>query len=67
MKNNSISLRSLLGTVLALLLMVIVFESCKKDDTPAAVPVDKSKLKARLDSDDRFLRTGTGGRTGWSV
>ena len=61
MKNNSISLRSLLGTVLALLLMVIVFESCKKDDTPAAVPVDKSKLKARLDSATAFYNSTTEG------
>lgn len=50
MKNNSFSLRSLLGTLLAVLLMLVVFESCKKDDTPAAIPVDKTKLKARLDS-----------------
>ena len=50
MTNNSFSLRSLLGTVLAVLLMLVMFESCKKDDTPAAVTVDKTKLKARLDS-----------------
>lgn len=50
MKNNSFSLRSLLGTLLAVMLMLVVFESCKKDDEPAAVVVDKTKLKARLDS-----------------
>ncbi|GAB3641139.1 LamG domain-containing protein [Spirosoma arcticum] len=50
MKNNSFSLRSLLGMVLAAMLMLVVFESCKKDDEPAAIPVDKTRLKARLDS-----------------
>jgi hypothetical protein len=50
MKNNSFSLRSLLGMVLAAMLILVVFESCKKDDEPAAVVVDKTKLKARLDS-----------------
>lgn len=50
MKNNSFTLRSLLGTLLAVLLTLIVFESCKKDDGPAAIPVDKTRLKARLDS-----------------
>lgn len=50
MKNNSFTLRSLLGTLLAVMLMLVVFESCKKDDEPAAVVVDKTKLKARLDS-----------------
>lgn len=50
MKNNSFSLRSLLGMVLAAMLMLVVFESCKKDDEPAAVVVDKTRLKARLDS-----------------
>lgn len=50
MKNKSFSLRSLLGMVLAAMLMLVVFESCKKDDEPAAVVVDKTRLKARLDS-----------------
>ena len=50
MKNNSFSLRSLLSMVLAAMLMLVVFQSCKDDDEPAAVVVDKTRLKARLDS-----------------
>ena len=39
-----------LKSVLALLLLLTVFEGCKKTDDPVAVVVDKSKLKARIDS-----------------
>jgi hypothetical protein len=50
MKNNSFSVRSLLSALLMLVLMMAVFEACKKDDGTPAVQVDKTKLKARLDS-----------------
>ena len=49
MKNARFPFRTLLQTLLAVLLLAIAFEACKKDDTPV-VPVDKTKLKARLDS-----------------
>ena len=65
MKNNSISLRSLLAALLAIVLMSVVFESCKKTDSPVVVPVDKSKLKARLDSANAlFLLTQEGVQVG---
>ncbi|UFH56549.1 LamG domain-containing protein [Spirosoma sp. KNUC1025] len=50
MKNNSFSVRSLLSVLFAFVLLMVVFESCKKEDNPVAVTVDKSRLKARLDS-----------------
>mgnify|MGYP002777676211 CR=1 FL=1 len=50
MKNHSVSIRSLLGPVLALLMLAFVFNACNNDDGPEAVPVDKTRLKARLDS-----------------
>ena len=50
MKNNSFSMRSILSIVVAMVLMMVVFEACKKDDGTPAVQVDKSRLKARLDS-----------------
>ncbi len=50
MKNNPFSIRSLPGIMLAVLLLLIAFQSCKKDDGPAAIPVDKTRLRARLDS-----------------
>ncbi|MBO0931602.1 LamG domain-containing protein [Fibrella aquatilis] len=50
MKNKSISLQTLLKSVLAILLLLSVFEACKKTDDPVVIPVDKSKLKARIDS-----------------
>ena len=43
-------MRSLLSILVAMVLMLAVFEACKKDDGTPAVQVDKSKLKARLDS-----------------
>lgn len=50
MKNNSFSIRSLLSALMVLVLMMIVFEACKKDDGPTVTPADKSRLNARLDS-----------------
>ncbi|GAB3926104.1 LamG domain-containing protein [Larkinella terrae] len=50
MKNNSFSVRSLLSVMMAFLLLLVLFDACKKSDDPVAVPVDKTKLKARLDS-----------------
>lgn len=50
MKNNSFSVRSLLGVLMAFMLMVVLFEACKKDDNPTVTPADKSKLNARIDS-----------------
>lgn len=50
MKNNSVSMRSLLGVLMAFILMMVVFESCKKEDNPAVTPADKTKLNARIDS-----------------
>ena len=50
MKNKSISLQTILKSVLAMLLLLMVFEACKKTDDPVVIPVDKSKLKARIDS-----------------
>ena len=49
MKNNSFSLRSALSVLTAFLLMLVLFDACKKADDPVAV-IDKTKLKARLDS-----------------
>ncbi|WP_420146662.1 LamG-like jellyroll fold domain-containing protein [Spirosoma sp.] len=49
MKNNSFSVRSMLSALFAFVLLAVVFDACKKEDTPAVV-VDKTKLKARLDS-----------------
>lgn len=50
MKNNSFSIRSLLSALMALILMMVVFEACKKDDGPTVTPADKARLNARLDS-----------------
>ena len=35
---------------MAFMLMMVLFDACKKSDDPVAVTVDKTKLKARLDS-----------------
>ena len=65
MKTNSFSLRTLLAALLAVVLMSVVFEACKKADNPVVVPVDKSKLKARLDSANAlFLLTQEGVQVG---
>jgi hypothetical protein len=50
MKNNSISIRSLLSVIMAFMLMLVLFDACKKSDDPVVVTIDKTKLKARLDS-----------------
>ena len=50
MKNNAVSMRSILGVLMAFMLMMVVFESCKKADDTPVVTIDKSKLKVRLDS-----------------
>ena len=50
MKNNAVSIRSLLSILMAFVLMLVLFEACKKEDSTPAVPIDKTKLKARLDS-----------------
>lgn len=50
MKTNSLSVRSLLSIMMTLVLMLVLFEACKKDDEPAAIPIDKTRLNARLDS-----------------
>ncbi len=50
MKNNPITLSVLLRSLLALTLVFTLFQACKKDDTTPVVQIDKSRLKARLDS-----------------
>ena len=50
MKNNSFSVRSLLSVIMAFMLLLVLFDACKKTDDPVVVVVDKTKLKARLDS-----------------
>ena len=50
MKNDSISVRSLLSMMMAFMLMLVLFDACKKTDDPVVVTIDKTKLNARLDS-----------------
>ena len=50
MKNNTFSASKLLWGIVAFMMVMVFTQSCKKDDGPTVAPVDKSKLKARLDS-----------------
>ena len=40
----------MLSVLMAFMLMLVLFDACKKTDDPVVVPIDKSKLNARLDS-----------------
>lgn len=50
MKKNPFAISKLLWGLAALMMVLTLAQSCTKDDEPEAIPVDKSKLKARLDS-----------------
>ncbi len=50
MKNTQISVRSLVSGLFAVVLLAVLFQACSKDDGPVTPPVDKTRLKARLDS-----------------
>ncbi|GAB3554663.1 LamG domain-containing protein [Spirosoma fluminis] len=50
MKNLPVSANPLLRGLLALCLMLALFQACKKDEGTPVTPVDKNALKARLDS-----------------
>ncbi len=50
MKNLPISTNAMLRGLLAFCLMLAVFQACKKADDPVVVPINKTALKARLDS-----------------
>ncbi len=51
MKNQLFSLRYLLGSLLVVTLFMGLFQACSKSDNSTPAPtVDKTKLKARLDS-----------------
>ncbi|GAB3498488.1 hypothetical protein GCM10027341_20190 [Spirosoma knui] len=50
MKNLPVSANPFLRGLLALCLMLALFQACKKDEGTPVTPVDKNALKARLDS-----------------
>ncbi|GAB3913478.1 hypothetical protein GCM10028803_57680 [Larkinella knui] len=50
MRKNLFSISKLVWGLFAFMMVLALIQSCKKEDDPVVIPVDKSKLKARLDS-----------------
>ncbi|GAB4020275.1 hypothetical protein GCM10028808_60870 [Spirosoma migulaei] len=50
MKNLPVSVTALLRSLMALCLLLVVLQACKKNDDTPVTPIDKTALKARLDS-----------------